>query len=205
VAFLTPEEPGEPRTRRFFALQCAATPRARWRNNRNPLMWGLSPTYWRAEPVFPAKAFSHSKLLCPATTGIRTDQAAPGNPSVKAETPGPRLGPRLLDGRTTRWLTFVIAQTLKRTRGIPHVFQMRAPASQILKQRPNGAGGLVGGGNAQRLMAGKSKHPGGLRAEDGRQRVGKEPWKLVRALHFLASCPYEDYQKVRARSAACHL
>lgn len=147
---------------------------------------GLSPTYWQRDR-FP-ESFHDKLYVC--HDGIRTDMLKP-NPKVTL-----KLG--RLDHELTRKdeiVTF-LSRNLERTRGF-HVFMRALP--KILKQRPN-ARVLVLGGN-DTSYGGKSKHPGGLRAEMEAE-VGKDvDWSRV---HFLGRLPYGDYQKI-VQISRCHL
>jgi glycosyltransferase involved in cell wall biosynthesis len=147
---------------------------------------GLSPTYWQRDR-FP-KSFHNKLYVC--HDGIRTDRLKP-NPKVTL-----KLG--RLDHELTRddEIVTYIARNLERTRGF-HVFMRALP--KILKERPN-ARVLVLGGN-DTSYGGKSKHPGGLRAEMEAE-VGKDiDWSRV---HFLGKLPYAEYQKV-VQISRCHI
>ena len=147
---------------------------------------GLSPTYWQRDR-FPKSI--HNKLYV-CHDGIRTDRLKP-NQKVTL-----KLG--RLDHELTRddEIVTYIARNLERTRGF-HVFMRALP--KILKERPN-ARVLVLGGN-DTSYGGKSKHPGGLRAEMEAE-VGKDiDWSRV---HFLGKLPYAEYQKV-VQISRCHI
>ena len=147
---------------------------------------GLSPTYWQRDR-FP-ESFHDKLYVC--HDGIRTDQLKP-NPTVRL-----KLG--RLDHELTREDEIVtyVARNLERTRGY-HVFMRALP--KILKERPN-ARVLVLGGN-DTSYGGKSKHPGGLRAEMEAEVGSDVDWSRV---HFLGKLPYEDYQKI-VQISRCHL
>jgi len=147
---------------------------------------GLSPTYWQRDR-FP-ESFHDKIYVC--HDGIRTDQLKP-NPKVKL-----KLGRLNSDLTRDDEIVTYLARNLERTRGF-HVFMRALP--KILKERPN-ARVLVLGGN-DTSYGGKSKHPGGLRAEMEAE-VGKDlDWSRV---HFLGRLPYDDYQKV-VQISRCHL
>ena len=147
---------------------------------------GLSPTYWQRDR-FP-QSFHRKLYVC--HDGIRTDQLRP-DPAVTL-----KLG--RMDRALTKddeVLTFV-SRNLERTRGF-HVFMRALP--RILKQRPEARVLVVGGNDTS--YGGKSKHPGGLRAEMEAE-VGKHvDWSRV---HFLGKLSYEDYQRV-IQISRCHL
>lgn len=147
---------------------------------------GLSPTLWQRDRFPPS--FHRKLYVC--HDGIRTDQLKP-DPHVTI-----KLG--RLDHALTRKdeiITYV-ARNLERTRGF-HIFMRALP--KILRERPN-ARVLVLGGN-DTSYGGKSKHPGGLRAEMEAE-VGQDvDWSRV---HFLGKLPYGDYQKV-IQISRCHL
>ena len=147
---------------------------------------GLSPTFWQRDR-FPQ---SFHRKLYGCHDGIRTDQLKP-DPKVRL-----KLGRLKHDlTRADEIVTFV-SRNLERTRGF-HIFMRALP--RILKERPN-ARVLILGGN-ETSYGGKSKHPGGLRAEMEAE-VGKDvDWRRV---HFLGKLPYDDYQKV-VQISRCHL
>ena len=147
---------------------------------------GLSPTFWQRDR-FP-QSFHRKLYVC--HDGIRTDQLKP-DPKVRL-----KLGRLKHDlTRADEIVTFV-SRNLERTRGF-HIFMRALP--RILKERPN-ARVLILGGN-ETSYGGKSKHPGGLRAEMEAE-VGKDvDWRRV---HFLGKLPYDDYQKV-VQISRCHL
>jgi len=147
---------------------------------------GLSPTFWQRDR-FP-QSFHRKLYVC--HDGIRTDQLRP-NPQVRL-----KLGRLKHDlTRSDEIVTFV-SRNLERTRGF-HIFMRALP--RILKERPDARVLIVGGNDTS--YGGKSKHPGGLRAEMEAE-VGKDvDWTRV---HFLGKLPYDDYQKV-IQISRCHL
>ena len=147
---------------------------------------GLSPTFWQRDR-FP-QSFHRKLYVC--HDGIRTDQLRP-NPLVRL-----KLGRLKHDlTRSDEIVTFV-SRNLERTRGF-HIFMRALP--RILKERPDARVLIVGGNDTS--YGGKSKHPGGLRAEMEAE-VGKDvDWTRV---HFLGKLPYDDYQKV-IQISRCHL
>ena len=147
---------------------------------------GLSPTFWQRDR-FP-QSFHRKLYVC--HDGIRTDQLKP-DPKVRL-----KLGRLKHDlTRADEIVTFV-SRNLERTRGF-HIFMRALP--RILKERPNARVLILGGNDTS--YGGKSKHPGGLRAEMEAE-VGKDvDWRRV---HFLGKLPYDDYQKV-VQISRCHL
>ena len=147
---------------------------------------GLSPTFWQRDR-FP-QSFHRKLYVC--HDGIRTDQLKP-DPKVRL-----KLGRLKHDLKRADEIVTFVSRNLERTRGF-HIFMRALP--RILKERPN-ARVLILGGN-ETSYGGKSKHPGGLRAEMEAE-VGKDvDWRRV---HFLGKLPYDDYQKV-VQISRCHL
>ena len=147
---------------------------------------GHCPTNWQRDQ-FPS-SFHDRVYVC--HDGIRTDKLLP-NANVKLGLG--RLGRDLT--REDEVITYV-TRNLEKARGF-HVFMRALPS--ILKERPNARVLIVGGNDTS--YGGKSKHPGGLRAEMEAE-VGKNvDWDRV---HFLGQVPYEDYQKI-IQLSRCHI
>ncbi|MGJ8616383.1 MAG: glycosyltransferase family 4 protein [Sulfitobacter sp.] len=147
---------------------------------------GHCPTNWQRDQ-FPM-SFHDRMYVC--HDGIRTDKLLP-NPKVKLGLG--RLGRDLT--REDEVVTYV-ARNLEKARGF-HVFMRALP--DILKERPKARVLIVGGNDTS--YGGKSKHPGGLRAEMEAE-VGKNiDWDRV---HFLGQVPYADYQKI-IQISKCHI
>lgn len=147
---------------------------------------GHAPTHWQRDR-FPA-SFHDRMYVC--HDGIRTDRLLP-NPKVKLGLG--RVGRDLT--RDDEVVTFV-ARNLERTRGF-HVMMRALPT--ILRERPTARVLIVGGNDVS--YGGKSKTPGGLRAEMERE-VGKDvDWDRV---HFLGQLPYGEYQKL-IQLGRCHI
>jgi len=147
---------------------------------------GHCPTNWQRDQ-FPT-SFHDRMYIC--HDGIRTDKLLP-NPKVKLGLG--RLGRDLT--RDDEVVTYV-ARNLEKARGF-HVLMRALPG--ILKERPNARVLIVGGNDTS--YGGKSKHPGGLRAEMEAE-VGKNvDWDRV---HFLGQVPYSDYQKI-VQISKCHI
>lgn len=147
---------------------------------------GHCPTNWQRDQ-FPS-SFHDRVYVC--HDGIRTDKLLP-NANVKLGLG--RLGRDLT--REDEVITYV-TRNLEKARGF-HVFMRALPS--ILKERPNARVLIVGGNDTS--YGGKSKYPGGLRAEMEAE-VGKDvDWDRV---HFLGQVPYEDYQKI-IQLSRCHI
>ena len=147
---------------------------------------GHAPTYWQRDR-FP-KSFHDRMYVC--HDGIRTDQLQP-DPDVRL-----RLG--RIDRDLTRddeVLTYM-ARNLERTRGY-HTFMRALP--RILSERPNARVLIIGGNDTS--YGGKSKHPGGLRAEMEAELKGQIDWERV---HFLGQVPFAAYQKI-IQISRCHI
>lgn len=147
---------------------------------------GHAPTIWQRDR-FP-RSFHDKIYVC--HDGIRTDQLVP-NPDVS-------LGLGRLERELTRADEVVtyISRNLERTRGF-HIFMRALPG--ILRARPKARVLIVGGNEAS--YGGKSKHPGGLRAEMEAE-VGQDvDWGRV---HFLGKVPFGDYQKL-VQLSRCHI
>ncbi len=147
---------------------------------------GHCPTIWQRDR-FPT-SFHDRMYVC--HDGIRTDKLLP-NPKVK-------LGLGRLGREVTRQdeiITYV-ARNLEKTRGF-HTLMRALP--RILKERPNARVLIVGGNDTS--YGGKSKHPGGLRAEMEAE-VGKDvDWDRV---HFFGQVPYPEYQRL-IQLSRCHI
>lgn len=147
---------------------------------------GHCPTAWQRDQ-FP-DSFRNRMYVC--HDGIRTDKLLP-NPKVTLGLG--RLGRELT--RKDEVVTYV-ARNLEKARGF-HIFMRALP--RILKDRPNARVLIIGGNDTS--YGGKSKHPGGLRAEMEAE-VGKNvDWDRV---HFLGQVPYPDYQKI-IQLSRCHI
>lgn len=147
---------------------------------------GHCPTRWQRDR-FP-RSFHDRVYVC--HDGIRTDKLRP-DPKVS-------LGLGRLERELTREDEVVtyVSRNLERTRGF-HIFMRALP--QILRERPNARVLVVGGNEVS--YGGKSKHPGGLRAEMEAE-VGKNvDWDRV---HFLGNVPYSQYQKL-IQLSRCHI
>ena len=147
---------------------------------------GHCPTIWQRDR-FPT-SFHDRMYVC--HDGIRTDRLLP-NPKVKLGLG--RVGRQMT--RDDEIITYV-ARNLEKTRGY-HILMRALP--RILTERPNARVLIVGGNDTS--YGGKSKHPGGLRAEMEAE-VGKGvDWDRV---HFLGQVPYPDYQKL-VQISRCHI
>jgi glycosyltransferase involved in cell wall biosynthesis len=147
---------------------------------------GHAPTRWQRDR-FP-KSFHDRMYVC--HDGIRTDRLKP-NPKVRLGLG--RLGRELT--RDDEVLTYV-ARNLERTRGY-HTFMRALP--RILRERPNARVLIVGGNDTS--YGGKSKNPGGLRAEMEREVGHEMDWDRV---HFLGQVPYADYIRL-IQVTRCHV
>lgn len=147
---------------------------------------GHCPTNWQRDQ-FPA-SFHDRMYVC--HDGIRTDKLLP-NPKVTLGLG--RLGRELT--RDDEVITYV-ARNLEKARGF-HVLMRALPG--ILKERPNARVLIVGGNDTS--YGGKSKHPGGLRAEMEAEVGAEVDWDRV---HFLGQVPYTDYQKI-VQISRCHI
>lgn len=147
---------------------------------------GLSPTYWQRDR-FP-QSFHRKIYVC--HDGIRTDRLLP-DPKVKL-----RLGRLGRDITRKDEIVTYVARNLERTRGY-HVFMRALP--RILKERPQARVLILGGNDTS--YGGKSKHPGGLRAEMEAEVGGQVDWDRV---HFLGQLPYSDFKKV-VQISRCHI
>ena len=147
---------------------------------------GHCPTIWQRDR-FP-RSFHDRVYVC--HDGIRTDKLRP-DPQVSLGLG--RLNREL--NREDEVVTYV-ARNLERTRGF-HTLMRSLP--QILRERPNARVLIVGGNDVS--YGGKSKNPGGLRAEMETE-VGKNvDWDRV---HFLGNVPYSQYQKL-IQLSRCHI
>ena len=147
---------------------------------------GHCPTKWQRDR-FP-KSFHDRVYVC--HDGIRTDKLLP-NPKVKLGLG--RLGREIT--KKDEIITYV-ARNLERTRGF-HVLMRSLP--RILKERPNARILIVGGMEVS--YGGKTKTPGGLRAEMENELKGQIDWDRV---HFLGQVPFAEYQKL-VQVGRCHL
>lgn len=147
---------------------------------------GHCPTQWQMDR-FP-KQFHDKSYVC--HDGIRTEKLGP-DPKVTL-----RLNRMDRDVTKKDEIVTYVARNLERARGF-HVFMRALP--QILKQRPDARVLVIGGNDVS--YGGKSKHPGGLRAEMEAE-VGKDvDWERV---HFLGQLPYDQYQKI-IQISRCHI
>lgn len=89
-----------------------------------------------------------------------------------------------------------IARNLETTRGF-HQFMRALPIIQAA--RPNARFLVIGGNEVS--YGGKSKHPGGLRAQMEEEVGDRVNWKMV---HFLGQVPFEDYKKI-IQVSSCHI
>ncbi|QFT58068.1 GDP-mannose-dependent alpha-(1-2)-phosphatidylinositol mannosyltransferase [Sulfitobacter sp. THAF37] len=147
---------------------------------------GHCPTYWQRDR-FP-HSFHDRMYVC--HDGIRTDILQP-NPHVSLELG--RLNRQLT--REDEILTYV-SRNLERTRGF-HIFMRALP--RILRERPEARVLIVGGNDVS--YGGKSKYPGGLRAEMEDEVGEAVDWDRV---HFLGNIPYPQYQKL-VQISRCHI
>ena len=132
-----------------------------------------------------------TQVLAETLAGIAYSQLIRPDPKVS-------LGLGRLERELTREDEVVtyVSRNLERTRGF-HIFMRALP--QILRERPNARVLVVGGNEVS--YGGKSKHPGGLRAEMEAE-VGKNvDWDRV---HFLGNVPYSQYQKL-IQLSRCHI
>jgi glycosyltransferase involved in cell wall biosynthesis len=147
---------------------------------------GHCPTYWQRDR-FP-KSFHDRVYVC--HDGIRTENLLP-NPDVKV-TLGRVDKPITCEDEI---VTF-IALNLETTRGF-HQFMRALPIIQAA--RPNARFLVIGGNEVS--YGGKSKHPGGLRAQMEEEVGDRVNWKMV---HFLGQVPFEDYKKI-IQVSSCHI
>jgi glycosyltransferase involved in cell wall biosynthesis len=147
---------------------------------------GHCPTYWQRDR-FP-KSFHDRVYVC--HDGIRTENLLP-NPDVKV-TLGRVDKPITCEDEI---VTF-IARNLETTRGF-HQFMRALPIIQAA--RPNARFLVIGGNEVS--YGGKSKHPGGLRAQMEEEVGDRVNWKMV---HFLGQVPFEDYKKI-IQVSSCHI
>ena len=147
---------------------------------------GHCPTYWQRDR-FP-KSFHDRVYVC--HDGIRTEKLRP-NPDVE-------LALGRLDQPLTRddEIVTYMARNLETTRGF-HQFMRALP--KIQAERPNARFLIVGGNDVS--YGGKSKHPGGLRAQMEAEVGENVNWEKV---HFLGQVPFEDYQKI-IQISSCHI
>ncbi len=147
---------------------------------------GHCPTGWQRDQ-FPA-SFHDRMYVC--HDGIRTDKLLPD--------PDASLGLGRLKEPLTRKDEVVtyVARNLEKARGF-HVFMRALPG--ILNARPNARVLIVGGNDTS--YGGKSKFPGGLRAEMEAEVSKGVDWERV---HFLGQVPYGDYQKI-IQISRCHI
>ena len=161
-------------------------------NNTVPLVnievvdLGHCPTYWQRDR-FP-KSFHDRVYVC--HDGIRTENLLP-NPDVKV-TLGRLDEPITCDDEI---VTFM-ARNLETTRGF-HQFMRALPIIQAA--RPNARFLVIGGNEVS--YGGKSKHPGGLRAQMEEEVGDRVNWEMV---HFLGQVPFEDYKKI-IQVSSCHI
>ena len=147
---------------------------------------GHCPTEWQRDQ-FP---ISFHKRMYVCHDGIRTDKLLP-NPEVKLG-----LGRLKRDLTRNDEVVTYIARNLEKARGF-HVVMRALPG--ILKARPNARVLMVGGTDTS--YGGKSKFPGGLRAEMEAEVGANVDWDRV---HFLGQVPYADYQKI-IQVSRCHI
>lgn len=147
---------------------------------------GHAPTQWQRDR-FPA-SFHDRLYVC--HDGIRTDLLKP-NPKVKLGLG--RIGRDLT--KNDEVITFV-ARNLERTRGY-HVLMRALP--RILRERPTARALIVGGNDVS--YGGKSKNPGGLRAEMEKEVGDRLDWDRI---HMLGQVPFAEYQKL-IQLGRCHI
>jgi glycosyltransferase involved in cell wall biosynthesis len=147
---------------------------------------GHCPTYWQRDR-FP-KSFHDRVYVC--HDGIRTEKMLP-NPNVEL-TLGRLDKPLTQDDEIVTYM----ARNLETTRGF-HQFMRALP--KIQAARPKARFLIVGGNDVS--YGGKSKHPGGLRAQMEAEVGDKVDWEKV---HFLGQVPFEDYQKI-IQISSCHI
>lgn len=147
---------------------------------------GHCPTEWQRDQ-FP---ISFHKRMYVCHDGIRTDKLLP-DPEVKLG-----LGRLKRDLTRNDEVVTYIARNLEKARGF-HVVMRALPG--ILKARPNARVLIVGGNDTS--YGGKSKFPGGLRAEMEAEVGADVDWERV---HFLGQVPYADYQKI-IQVSRCHI
>lgn len=147
---------------------------------------GHCPTDWQRDRFPPS--FKTRVYVC--HDGIRTDKLVP-NRKVKLGLG--RLGRDIT--RDDEIITFV-ARNLERTRGF-HILMRALP--RILQERPAARILIVGGNDVS--YGGKSKIPGGLRAEMEAELGDRVDWQRV---HFLGQVPFPEYQKL-IQVSRCHI
>lgn len=147
---------------------------------------GHCPTYWQRDR-FP-KSFHDRVYVC--HDGIRTEKLLP-NPDVQVSLG--RLDKPI--SRKDEIVTFM-ARNLETTRGF-HQFMRALP--KIQAARPNARFLIIGGNDVS--YGGKSKYPGGLRAQMEAEVGDNVDWEKV---HFLGQVSFEDYKKV-IQVSRCHI
>jgi glycosyltransferase involved in cell wall biosynthesis len=147
---------------------------------------GQCPTLWQRDR-FP-HSFHDRMYVC--HDGIRCDLLRP-NPKVTLKL-----------GRVARPLSrhdeivTYMARNLEAVRGF-HVFMRALPA--ILRARPKARVVIVGGNEVS--YGGKSKHPGGLRAQMHAEVGAEIDWDRV---HFVGRVPYDNFQQI-VQISRCHV
>ena len=147
---------------------------------------GQCPTLWQRDR-FPT-SFHDRMYVC--HDGIRTETLQPD--------PKASLALGRLDRPVTAQdeiITYV-ARNLETTRGF-HVFMRALP--DILARRPNARVLILGGNDVS--YGGKSKHPGGLRAQMEDEVGALMDWSRV---HFLGNVPYPDFIRL-VQISRCHI
>lgn len=147
---------------------------------------GHSPTYWQRDR-FPT-SFHDRMYVC--HDGISTEKLLP---DADASITLGRFGrPMTKDDEIVTFMS----RNLETTRGF-HQFMRALP--KIQAERPNARFIVIGGNDVS--YGGKSKHPGGLRAQMEAEVGDRVDWERV---HFLGQVPFEDYKKI-IQISSCHI
>lgn len=147
---------------------------------------GHCPTYWQRDR-FPT-SFHDRMYVC--HDGISTEKLLP---DADASITLGRFGrPMTKDDEIVTFMS----RNLETTRGF-HQFMRALP--KIQAERPNARFIVIGGNDVS--YGGKSKHPGGLRAQMEAEVGDRVDWERV---HFLGQVPFEDYKKI-IQISSCHI
>lgn len=147
---------------------------------------GHCPTYWQRDR-FPT-SFYDRMYVC--HDGISTEKLLP---DADASITLGRFGrPMTKDDEIVTFMS----RNLETTRGF-HQFMRALP--KIQAERPNARFIVIGGNDVS--YGGKSKHPGGLRAQMEAEVGDRVDWERV---HFLGQVPFEDYKKI-IQISSCHI